>query len=485
MPSEPDQTPIEGLLKSYAKNRAEDARESAQLHPATRRLLQGEVATLRREVEASAGRSWIQTLILLWPRLAAVSAMLVMLGAAVWLLLPEAQPSATRFARNNSAPSGSPAPDDHGSRESYLHPLPPAKDALLSERVSSEPAFAPAVVLLNEELSKATPSPALEDKRIARLQTRVTQSAPQPDGERRSEETLRAGVERAPGMTAAQEPAGATKQKGYSLADAQVGAGARLSTTVPPSPKSSVAEAPSTDALGVSRSGLRAPSPVPVPQSVAAPAVLAPAVSMVAADTTNASGGKLLSFRRQEMTASGGGTGGQAGLNLRFVQADKEQKAAALKGSPDAGALLGNFQLLREGRVVRVIDGDGSIYAGEMFASGATPDAGPDQGGIAPPQAGRTDVSGPQFRVAGTHRTTGQEVIFEGAFQAGAGAKDAADSPSKVIDPATKSLGQISRSAGGNAFTAGASVSSPAGVVGTVRVNGTNIFPVRAVSVLR
>ena len=161
-------------------------------------------------------------------------------------------------------------------------------------------------------------------------------------------------------------------------------------------------------------------------------------------------------------------------MNLRFVQPEKEQKAAALKAAPDAGALLGNFQLLLEGRGVRVIDGDGSIYVGQMFDSG-TP----------PAQASRTDVRNPQFRVAGTHRTTGQEVIFEGSLLADAGASAALEALSKSIDPAPQGLAQRSRSPGGTAPAASASLSPSDRVVGTVRVNGTNIFPVRAVSAPR
>ena len=481
MPSEPDQTPIEGLLKSYAKQRAEDASGAAELHPATRRLLQGEVATLRRAAEATGGRSWVQTIIFFWPRLAAVSAILVMLATGVWLLLPDSQPSPTTLARIGDGPYRAPLPGDQGSRDFYERPLAPAQDAPMPERAASEPAFAPAVVPLKRELNQSTSDRPQDEKRFAEQETRARQSAPRPDGERRSEEMLHADAERPPRMTAAQEPAGASKQKRYLLADAQVGAGASLSPPVPASPASrSLAQAQSTDALGVSRSVPHAPSATPVPQSVPAPAV-----SLVVADSTNASGGKLLSFRRQEMTASSGVTGGLAALNLRFVQSDKEQKSAALKASPDAGALLGNFQLLREGRVVRVIDGDGSIYVGQMFDSGATTDAGRDQGGIPPAQAGGTDVHNPQFRVAGTHRTTGREVIFEGSLLSGAGARDAVDSQSKNIDPAPKGLAQRGRSPGGNTLAATASVSSPDGVVGTVRVNGTNSFPIRAFAVPR
>ena len=128
MPSEPDQTPIEGLLKSYAKKRAEDAGVAGELHPATRRLLQGEVAKLRLEAQAAGGPSWLQWLILFWPRLAAVSAIFVMLVTGVWLLLPDFKPSATMLAQNDHARSGRTRPDDPASREFYRHAPAPATD---------------------------------------------------------------------------------------------------------------------------------------------------------------------------------------------------------------------------------------------------------------------------------------------------------------------------------------------------------------------
>ena len=469
MPSEPDQTPIEGLLKSYAKKRAEDAGGAAELHPATRRLLQGEVAKLRRDAQPAGGRSWLQSLILFWPRLATVSAILVMLVTGVWLLLPDSQPSTTMLARNDNAPSPKPLPGDRDSREFYQRPLATATDAPMAERAASEPAFAPAVVPLKREQNQSTFELAQDEKRSAGQEMRAKQSAPRPAGELRSEAMLRTDADRLPRIAATPSPADASKQKAYFLADAQVNAGASLSSPAPATRAPGLAQAQSTDALGVSRSVLQAPLATPVPPSVPAPAAQTPSASLVVADSTDPSNGRLLSFRRQEISASSGVTGGQAELNLRFVQSDKEQKAAALKASPDAGALLGNFQLLREGKVVRVIDSDGSTYVGQMVDSAAT----------SPAQAGRTDVRNPQFRVAGTHRTTGQAVIFEGSFLADAGAKDALDALSKSIDPAPKSLAQRSRSLGG------ASLSPSDRVVGTVRVNGTNIFPLRAVSVPR
>src|SRR5215212_3736914 len=47
MPSEPDNRKIEELLKAYGKKRQEELHAPLELHPATRKMLQGEVAKLR------------------------------------------------------------------------------------------------------------------------------------------------------------------------------------------------------------------------------------------------------------------------------------------------------------------------------------------------------------------------------------------------------------------------------------------------------
>jgi hypothetical protein len=453
MPSEPDQTPIEGLLKSYANKRVEDAGGAAELHPATRRLLQGEVAKLRVEAQAAGTRSWMEWLILFWPRLGAVSAILVMLVTGVWLLLPDSQPSTTTLARNDNEPYRMPSPSD---------------------------------VPLNRELSQNTPGRAKDDKRLDEVELRARQAAPRPDGELRSGEKLRADADRVPRIPAAPNPADDSKQKALLIADAQASAGASLSTPIPTPTASSLAEAKPAGALAVNRAVRQVPAPNPTPQPAlpkAAPAVPAPSA---VADAIDPSNGKLLSYRRQENSASVGETSQLAALNLRFVQADKEQMTAASKASSAAAAaLLDDFQLKRDGKVVRVIDGDGSIYLGEMVDTAASQETVRSPTATPTVPAGGATANSPQFRVAGIHRATGQTVLFEGALLADSGTKEQVETLSKRIEPAPKSLELRSRARVGATSSATAGVPPSDRVVGTVRVNGTNIFSIRAVSVPR
>lgn len=485
MPSEPDQTPIEGLLKSYAKKRAEDASGATELHPATRRLLQGEVTKLRLEAQAAGGRSWMQWLILFWPRLATASAILVMLLTGVWMLLPDSQPSPTTFARNEDAPYRMPLPGDRGSRDSYEQTLAPAKDAPMSGRGVGEPASAPALAQSKGELNQRSTDRVQDEKRLAEQESRAKQVAPRPDGVIQTGEMSRTNADRLSMIAANPVPADASKQNANFLADAQVSEGANPSALAPATTASSLGQPKPAEALALNRAFLRAPAPSPAPQPVPAPAAPTPSAPLVVADAIDQSNGKLLSYRRMEDAAPSGGTAGLPALNLRFVQADKEQKVAALKTSPDAEALLGNFQLVREGKVVRVIDGDGSIYVGQMVDSAGSLEAGRNRVATPSAPAGATAANNPQFRVAGVHRTSGRAVVFEGSLLANSGSKEQVETLSKSIEPAPKSLELRSRALVGATPSATASVSPSDRVVGTVRVNGTNIFPIRAASVPR
>jgi hypothetical protein len=76
-------------------------------------------------------------------------------------------------------------------------------------------------------------------------------------------------------------------------------------------------------------------------------------------------------------------------------------------------------------------------------------------------------------------------VLFEGALLADSGTKEQVETLSKRIEPAPKSLELRSRARVGATSSATAGVPPSDRVVGTVRVNGTNIFSIRAVSVPR
>ena len=86
MPSEPDHK-IDELLKAYAKKRREDAAAPLEMHPATRKLLQAEVA--RRWPRTSAeSSSLLQLLARFWPRFAIAAAGLVLIAVVIHMSNP-------------------------------------------------------------------------------------------------------------------------------------------------------------------------------------------------------------------------------------------------------------------------------------------------------------------------------------------------------------------------------------------------------------
>ena len=79
--------PIEKLLRTWAKKRRQDAEPPLELHPATRRLLQGEVArTLGKQgPQKRSFSTWLATV---WPRFVWGLGVFGVLAVAVWIIVP-------------------------------------------------------------------------------------------------------------------------------------------------------------------------------------------------------------------------------------------------------------------------------------------------------------------------------------------------------------------------------------------------------------
>ena len=84
MADEPNKR-IDEMLKAYADKRRQDPAASVELHPATRQMLQAEVArTYRQGVRAS----FVQKVLILWPRVAFAAACLIVTLTLVLIMLP-------------------------------------------------------------------------------------------------------------------------------------------------------------------------------------------------------------------------------------------------------------------------------------------------------------------------------------------------------------------------------------------------------------
>src|SRR6185436_8628723 len=101
---EPDNTKMEELLRAYAKKRQDDSGGPLDLHPATRRLLHGEVQRVFKKASAAPGMSWHHLLIQFWPRFAFAAVVMLAVGGTLWMLNRQtANETALTLAKNEPA----------------------------------------------------------------------------------------------------------------------------------------------------------------------------------------------------------------------------------------------------------------------------------------------------------------------------------------------------------------------------------------------
>ena len=162
MPSESDHK-MEELLKAYANKRREEAGARFDLHPATRKRLQAEVAR-RRTVRASEPFSLLDLVVRFWPRLVLAASTLAVLGIIVALVNPHPTSKTTsEFAQNSTRADGS-----FQDRETVIKDIKKQSEAEGRGRALAlnTPATAPA---LNSgiEAPKGPPAVTLEPRGLA------------------------------------------------------------------------------------------------------------------------------------------------------------------------------------------------------------------------------------------------------------------------------------------------------------------------------
>src|SRR6185503_360781 len=84
MADEPNKR-MDEMLKAYAENRRQDPAASVELHPATRQMLQAEVARTYKQAPRA---SFVHRIIMLWPRLAFAATCLLVTLTVVLIVMP-------------------------------------------------------------------------------------------------------------------------------------------------------------------------------------------------------------------------------------------------------------------------------------------------------------------------------------------------------------------------------------------------------------
>src|ERR1041385_4519628 len=107
-----DERPIEKLLRRYARKRRDEAGAPLELHPATRRRLQGEVVRQFPKPATERGGSfavWFTVLRRRWIyATAAVGIVLLVVGVLLWPSQPEGfgtKPQELALAKSEAAPA--------------------------------------------------------------------------------------------------------------------------------------------------------------------------------------------------------------------------------------------------------------------------------------------------------------------------------------------------------------------------------------------
>jgi hypothetical protein len=454
MANEPER-PIEKLLRAAAQKRRDDAGPPFELHPADRRILQGEVARKFAQPQRER-RSFAAALAQLWPRLAGAIAILAVLGLAVWTLLPVPRNDKpeTSLARNL------PASKDMLAQEPQLLPAPTPTPLA--------PPLAPAVIAESHLLAFAdkqksaaanppgqlTETPSLVEEANAVAQHKSLDapklelaSVPQLAD---AQGTARPQVVASDAMRA-QAPAGVTGaafERRYELAakpatpsSPPVSPSAPATVAMTPAPAGVPLADESANLVGVlSRQLATAPAARPNESLQLAgdksgqpgtyykslPAVATanrPNPSPLPTDSLSKAAPEALQQAKALSVAQ------------RFVQVQSETKARDTFAVREAvtPAVLASFQVEQAGPVLRITDGDGSVYTGSVQLANAARRARSAKADApaatfaarAPARALEqetassldSDALAPQtysFRVAGTNRSLQKKVVFTG-----------------------------------------------------------------------
>lgn len=337
---------MDDLLKTYAKKRRAEAGAPMELHPATRRLLQAEVAKLK-PVASAEPKSWLTSLWMFWPRIAFAAAIVVVGGIAVFSLYPPtgAKKNEVYFAKQDS---------ETMSRDRYIREELDA--APLRSLAPAKPADQPTVALSDEakaadftlRANSPTPALAVADAFAEKNEALAKSQPPVPMPLRRS--SAAAGPMPSAPPASASEPVALNVTLAESRAmDVTSGKELKAETSLAEVTRltgAAVADKKKVDELAVA--------------TTSSPATAVPAPADPASRGAAASAAE---FNQQLNNTTARGY---------FTQTQVPVRPAVGKALPNPEtAVLSKFSIEQDGEVVRVVDGDGSVYEGKVVAADA------------------------------------------------------------------------------------------------------------------
>jgi len=535
MPSDPDNRKIEELLKAYGKKRQQDLGAPVELHPATRKMLQGEVARLHPAPAKKPG--FFKLALRYWPRLAIAGGTVALLTLTLVNINRHPNPS-EELTLNQSASQKTPAKkvaesdhyskQDRGLREelvrekSELSRTPP--DNQLRGEPESEVRLrrAPAQPQRDFELADGLAKGIDPSRSLDRAKRSLAEAPPSSDSDAlSSRDAARAGG--APGDTrlrlAVEPPPAAVNKPGAPFSDlkdegykslAQNEAGARRAAPY------GFGEAE----LNAKLAGGAAPQPSPAAPAIVPPAATAPTlaydapVAIAPKNTMGRPNSDAFAAKKSAAAAtapvalgvdqaSGAapysyyfGSASQ-GATVRFQNIKATTRSfRGFAKSPQAavGPLSSTFEFQQRGQVVQIVDSDGSVYDGRLLTVAANDLADQAKDSIklqVPAEQPAKEVVDQQaqpaikFTASGTNRTLQKLVIITAAVIPD---NQATNSNFGFEPKATEGIGGLASAVEQKktAATLPAGISlRPAKIQGTLRIDKTNEFRLDATNITR
>ena len=408
---------IEKLLRAFAKKRRADADDSPKLHPATRRMLQVEVARRYAETPAEDSVSLWQFFRQQWAFLLSF-ALVIFFGATLFLpALGKAKYKAKnvvamRQLKEIGVAAQMVAAENNGKLPATLDALTNelASDKTLTDPVSGKRfVFAAAGERLDGLQSNSVLAYSPEDKRgraVLLADGNVqTMSAGQFDAAARRGLVLRV------------EPPLLTGKATATVAQNDLTGNRPTTPTAPAVPAGTLAAGGNFDALPGGGGGAGGV----LGRAVETPGAINGQAAASAAPAPANRDGALLALAEQKQRFK---TAGQADTGLSNVSGNSQQFRQALKVATKTPPVLASFEVQQNGNAMTVVDRDGSVYTGSIQpANPAAQDA--TLAAAAPPvdqakDLGQTknETSSAQnnyfFHVAGLNRISQQNVVFVG-----------------------------------------------------------------------
>ena len=393
MPPEPER-PIESLLRRYARKRRERAGEPWTVHPVTRRLLQQEVGRQfpkKRSFGSALGKmlrpEWLK------PLIAVAGAAAVIIVGLILSVRPDGRTEKSRTASADSAKlvaknqpaSQVTAGNGTGDLKQFFvaadNETSPSRALTLREAVSSAPFAENGPAKEKQEVASAAP-PAM-----TLAENKKDPAAPAPDAALVARDSI---------TPAASKPA--------------AGDLSSLAASSPKEPNASptIASAAQHEENSVA-SFARAESGVALGNTATDRAKPVMQFGLFNASQTPV----VPSVEQQERLSR----------NTQFRSAPGVQSQAA-----NARGILTSFNLEQIGRELRVIDSDGSVYAGPVQPTNSLPvalterrrlqDQAASKSRLQSPviQESEVPATGGSFQLTGTNKTINRRVVFNGVL---------------------------------------------------------------------